>query len=256
MKLDKKKIILTGAASGIGKAILEKLMTYDVQIVAADLAPDKIQAVPGKVFPVKCDVSKPENIDSLMKTAVKEMGGVDIFLANAGFAYYERIEKADWQHIEKIYHTNVISPIYSLEKMMELNKGREYLVVMTASTMGLQALPGYSLYSSTKAALNSFAYAYRMEKGDLGRLAVLNPIATKTNFFGAAGKQVPEVKPTQKPETVARALIRGIKWNRKLIFPTYLFTYFRYATMFIMLPMDLYARMYAIVLKRWVVKVG
>lgn len=255
MKLDKKKIVLTGAASGIGRAVLNELLAYDVQVVAADLTPDKIKSVKGKVFPVKCDVSKPGNIDSLIKTAVKEMGGIDIFIANAGFAYYERIEKADWQHIERIYHTNVISPIYSLEKMMELNKGREYLVVITASAMGIQAMPGYSLYSSTKAALNSFAYAYRMEKGDSGRLMVVYPIATRTNFFGAAGKQVPVVKPTHTPETVARAVMRGIKWNKNSVIPSMLFVFFRYASLLVMFPLDIYARIYNIIFKRWLNKV-
>lgn len=254
MKLDKKKIVLTGAASGIGKAVLNELLKYDVQVVAADLTPDKIKSAAEKVFPVKCDVSKSANIDSLIKTAVSKMGGIDIFIANAGFPYYERIEKSDWQHIEKIYNTNVFSPIYSLEKMMELNRGREYLVVITASAMAMLAMPGYSLYSSTKAALHSFAYAYRMEKGDKGRLMLVYPISTKTKFFEAAGKQVPVVQPSHTPEKVARDIIRGIKWNKNSVIPSILFLFFRYLILIVMFPLDLYARFYNIIFRRWLNK--
>ena len=61
------------------------------------------------------------------------MGGIDLFIANAGFAYYEKIEKPDWDHLTRIYQLNVFSAIYATEKMQDLNKGRPYKVVMTAS---------------------------------------------------------------------------------------------------------------------------
>lgn len=159
MDLNKKRIILTGGATGIGKALLNLLLSYDVQIVVGDLYPEKIQAVPDRLFPLKCDVSRQVNVDFLFQIAEKEMGGVDIFIANAGFAYYEKIEKEDWDHIKKIYHTNLISPIYAIEKMKALNRGRAYCVVVIASAMSKLPLPGYALYASTKAALDSFAYA-------------------------------------------------------------------------------------------------
>ena len=50
------------------------------------------------------------------------MGGIDIFIANAGFAYYEQLDEADWDHIASIYQTNVFSPFYAAVRMGELNR--------------------------------------------------------------------------------------------------------------------------------------
>ncbi|PKL35174.1 MAG: short-chain dehydrogenase [Spirochaetae bacterium HGW-Spirochaetae-1] len=224
MNLENKKIVLTGASSGIGKAILAELKKHNVQVLVGDLEPKKVETVTGKIMAEKCDVSNPQNIDKLFASAQKKLGGIDIFIANAGFAYYEQIKKSDYDHIEKIYKVNFMAPVYITEKMKELNKGKEYMVVITASAMGKLALPGYALYSSTKAALDSFASAYRYEKDDLGIISLIYPIATKTEFFRvAAGDTTPVPFPAQTPGMVARAVIKGIQKNKKSIFPSKLF---------------------------------
>ncbi|QNU68905.1 SDR family oxidoreductase [Ruminiclostridium herbifermentans] len=93
------------------------------------------------------------------------MGKIDIFFANAGFAYYEKIAKPDYQHIEDIYKVNVFAPLYICEKMYELNKDRDYKVVITSSAMGMLSLLGYALYLSTKAAMKLLSELLaRMEK--------------------------------------------------------------------------------------------
>jgi uncharacterized protein len=253
MELDSKRIVLTGASSGIGKELLEMLLAHDVTVTVGDLAPKKVKKH-RNVISLECDVSKPREVDGLFKKAIKAMGGIDIFIANAGFAYYEKIECEDWQHIEKIYRTNFMSPVYALEKMEILNKGREYMMVITASAMGKLALPGYALYSSTKAALDSFTSAYRYEHDGRGIVSVVYPIATKTEFFRTAGKGIPVAWPTQSPATVAKAIIRGIRKNRKRIFPSRLF----YAMMTInrVLPfiLYLYTKLEQNKLKRWLGK--
>jgi short-subunit dehydrogenase len=215
MKLDNKRIVLTGASSGIGEALLEKLLEYDVKILVGDLTPNKVKKAKGKVFAVKCDVSQKAQVDALFKTAKKELGGIDLFIANAGFAYYEKIGKEDWNHIDKIFSTNFISPVYAAEKMATFNKDGEYTVVITASAMAKLAMPGYTLYSATKAALDSFASGYRHEKDKGATISIVYPIATRTKFFDVAAKGTPIPFPTQTPEKVARAIISGIKRNRK-----------------------------------------
>jgi uncharacterized protein len=250
MELDRKRIVLTGASSGIGKELLEMLLAYDVTVTVGDLAPKKVKRHK-KVTAVECDVSRPGEVNGLFKNAMKSMGGIDIFIANAGFAYYEKIQREDWDHIEKIYRTNFISPVYALEKMEVLNRGREYMVVITASAMGKLALPGYALYSSTKAALDTFISAYRLEHDGRGIISVVYPIATKTEFFRTAGKGIPVAWPTQSPATVARAIIKGIRNNRKRIFPSKLF--FLMMTINRVLPfvLYLYTKMEQYKLKRW-----
>lgn len=223
MRIDHKTIVLTGGASGIGREILKKLITFKgVRVLVADLQPDQVLKAP-QVEAVRCDTSNQQELDGLFEMALERYGQIDLFIANAGFAYYEKTEKEDWEHIDRIYRTNTFSPIYCAHKMARLNRGREFGVMVTASFMGIYSLPGYSLYSSTKAALDSWAAAYRLEntaKDERGRLFILYPVATRTNFFGAANHGVPVPWPSQSPEAVAEAAIQGILGNQVRIFPS------------------------------------
>lgn len=253
MELDRKRIVLTGASSGIGKEILEMLLAHDVTVTVGDLTPKKVKRH-RRVTALECDVSSPGDVDSLFKKAIKTMGGIDIFIANAGFAYYERIAREDWEHIEKIYRTNFISPVYALEKMEALNRGRQYMVVITSSAMGKLALPGYALYSSTKAALDSFASAYRLEHDGKGIILMVYPIATKTEFFKRAGRGIPVPWPTQSPAKVAKAVIKGIQNNRKRIFPSKLFYIMLTINRVLPFVLYLYTKVEQYKLKRWLAR--
>ncbi|MEO8607065.1 MAG: SDR family NAD(P)-dependent oxidoreductase [Chloroflexota bacterium] len=223
MNIHKSRIILTGAASGIGKALLAQLATYDAQILAVDINPVDLPSAKARLYAHTADLTKPDEIDSLFQIALEKMDGVDIFIANAGFAYFEKIGAPDWERIERIYRLNVFSPMYALQKMQALNSSNPYCVVMTASAMAKWALPGYALYSSTKAALDSFADAFRYELEPNGRLMLVYPIATRTNFFKTANDDTPVPWPTQTPEVAARAVISGIEHNKNAVFPSSLF---------------------------------
>ena len=236
MKLENTRIILTGAASGIGRAVLAELAAYPVRIIAVDRDQENLAAScqetatsTGSVNAVidfyVCDLSQEAEVDGLFDYAVAEMGGVDLFIANAGFAYYEKLDSADWAHLERIYQVNVFSPIYAAVKMQELNGKRPYKVVMTASGMGLIALPGYAVYSSTKAALDRFAEGYRLELEDPSTLTLVYPIGTKTRFFDAANA-APQPWPTQTAVTVAQAIIHGILHDTPTIYPSRTFRTF------------------------------
>lgn len=223
MNIDGKNIIITGASSGIGAEILKNLLKYNVRIIAVAR---NIDSIPKnhKTIPFPCDVSKAEEIDRLFHYAISLFKHIDIFIANAGFAYCEEIKEANWQHTEEIYKTNVFSPIYSTEKMKEINEERHYHVIITCSAVSTFPLPGYSLYCSTKAAINMFAKTYRYEMKDKGRLTLVYPVATKTNFFKrAGGKNAPIPWPVQSSSIVAHIVILGIKLNLNSIYPSILF---------------------------------
>lgn len=224
MDINGKKIILTGASSGIGKEVLRELSKYDADIIAVARNVNNIPQFNNRIITYSCDVSNKENIDMLFEYATKTLGKIDIFIANAGFAYCEEIQEADWEHIEKIYQTNVISPLYSLEKMKVMNEGREYSVVITCSAVSKVALPGYSLYCSTKAAVHSFGDVYRYENNDKGHLSLVYPIATETNFFRNAGNKAPVPWPVQSADKVAKAMVKGILKSKRSICPSKLFT--------------------------------
>ncbi|MGB7338723.1 MAG: SDR family NAD(P)-dependent oxidoreductase [Phototrophicaceae bacterium] len=230
MNIASKTIILTGAASGIGYALLTQLAAYDTTIIAVDIQSDALDAVcqklenqPADIQPFIGDMTQSSEIDRLFE----RVEHIDIFIANAGFAYYEKLNAPDWQHIERIYQLNTLSPIYAATQMAQHNQGRDYKMVITASAMGHWALPGYALYSSTKAALHSFATAYRQELDDPNTLMLVYPIATRTNFFERAGETAQQIAPTPFPsqtaDEVAHAIIKGIEQDKQAVYPAMIF---------------------------------
>jgi len=253
MEINKKNIIITGAASGIGQAILKNIdLKFDCKILAVDLNTTHIKESPS-VLPYQCDMGKPENIDNLFDFAISKMGTVDIFIASAGFAYYEKIDKPDWHHIHKIYETNTFSPVYAAEKMKELHGTRSYTVVAIASAMAFLPLAGYALYSSTKAALNGFAHAYRYELNKHQKLQLVYPIATRTAFFNTAGGS-PIPWPSQTAEAVSQKVIKGILKDKETIIPSRMYSVLRFLDRFLPFIMKTEAFIEARKFKTWLAR--
>lgn len=219
MILENKRIIITGATSGIGlhllKAVAEKA---GAQIVACGRKTENLPQA-ANIYPFKADISQPKEVDALFDFAIEKMGGVDIFFANAGFAYYEKLETASWKHIEDIFSTNVVSPLYALTKMITLNKTNEFMVIITCSVIGKLPFPGFSLYTGTKFALDGFNTAMQYEMPDNGHLMLVYPVATYTEFFHRAGENTNMPRPHQKTEDVVKAVMKGVARNKKRVFP-------------------------------------
>ena len=223
MELKGKKVVITGASSGIGLEILKLLLANGCRVVACARHIKNIAIENENLFLMTCDVSKKEEIDTLFDYAKEKLGEIDLYISNAGFAYYEKIAKPDWKHAEDIINTNFVSTVYAAEKMKELHDDKPYNFAVTASAMGLLSLPGYSLYSGTKAAVRGFADAYRYELEKGQHFQVIYPVATKTKFFGRAGNNTPVPWPTQEADTVAKRVIKGISKDKNHIFPSTMF---------------------------------
>ncbi len=254
MDISNRRIVLTGAASGIGLALLQALVRENCRIVAADrdgkalalaVAPFEKQ-----VSSIICDLSVPAEVDSLFDFAVKTLGAIDIFIANAGFAYYERLQIPDWDHLESIFRVNTLSPIYALLKMNELRHNGPWKTVIVSSAMAEWAVAGYSLYGGTKAALQRFADGYRFE-GRQGSLAIVYPIATRTKFFEKAGKGIPVAFPLQRAETVASSIVTGIRKDRRHIYPSSLYRVMHFLNRILPFIRPLYQHLESRKFKKW-----
>ena len=218
-----KTIVITGASSGIGKAMLEMLADprNDNRIVAASRSIGKLTGFGENVTLFPCDLSAPEGVDALFDKAAALFDKIDVLICNAGAPYYERYDYEDWERIERIFRLNTFSPMYSYSKYLNHLNGREGHLVYTISAMGEMALPGYALYASTKFAMKGFQQAIRVESPKNLKITCVYPVSTKTNFFevGGAGHKVEQPFPVQTAEAVAKAAIRGVERGKKQVYP-------------------------------------
>ena len=218
-----RNIVITGASSGIGKAILEMLAKpeNDNRIVAASRSIGKLQGFGENVVLFPCDLSTQEGVDALFRKATEVFEKIDILICNAGAPYYERYDYEDWDRIERIFSLNTFSCMYSYSKYLNHLNGREGHLVYTISAMGEMALPGYALYAATKFAMKGFQQAIRIESPKNLSITCVYPVSTKTNFFevGGAGHKVEQPFPVQTAEAVAKATIRGVERRRKQVYP-------------------------------------
>ena len=218
-----RNIVITGASSGIGKAILDMLAAkeHGNRIIAASRSIQKLSGFGENVTLFPCDLSTKEGVDVLFREATERFEKIDILICNAGAPYYERYDYEDWDRIERIFSLNTFSCMYSYSKYLNHLNGREGQLVYTISAMGEMALPGYALYASTKFAMKGFQQAIRIESPKNLRITCVYPVSTKTNFFevGGAGHKVEQPFPVQTAEAVAKATVRGVERGRKQVYP-------------------------------------
>lgn len=221
-----KKIVLTGADSGIGFEVLKLLAAEKSNtILAVDINCNKMHTLSSNVIPFVCDVSSKENVDLIFEKAVLHLGKIDIFYANAGYPYYEIMNYTDWDRTARMFETNVYSPIYSYQKYVEHLSGREGHFCITVSAIGKMAMPGFTTYSASKFAMEGFQQGIRFEIPKNVKLTCLYPIATDTNFFKTANKVTFERPfPVQSPAVVAKKMVKGIENGKKSVNPSFLFS--------------------------------
>ncbi len=221
-----KKIVLTGADSGIGFEVLKLLAAEKTnKIFAVDLNCKKMNTLSDNVIPFVCDVSSKENVDLIFEKAEEALGKIDIFYANAGYPYYELMNYVDWDRTARMFETNVYSPIYSYQKYVKHLDGREGHFCITVSAIGKMAMPGFTTYSASKFAMEGFQQGIRFELPKNVKLTCLYPIATDTNFFATANKvEFERPFPVQSPAVVAKKMVEGIEKGKKSVNPSFLFS--------------------------------
>ena len=220
-----KSIVLTGCNNGIGLEVLKLLIEGKNKILCVDKNTDRLEKLDYPDMTImKEDVSSKEAVDRIFEKAEELFPFIDIFYANAGYPYYEEMNYADWDRVKAMYETNVFSPIYSYQKYVQYLNGRQGVMAITVSAIGEMAMPGFTIYSSSKFAMHGFQQGVRLEKPGNVQLTCLYPVATDTGFFPAAAPiQFRKPFPVQTPDVVARKMVKGIEKGKKKVSPCALF---------------------------------
>lgn len=248
-----KNIVVTGAASGIGKELVRLLHSQQAHILAVDLSDYGLEELK-REFPtiqvLQADLSEKEANEAILTWIKGNWDRVDVCIANAGRAEYGLAPNQNWREMDRLFQLNVFSPIQlglALREQLKESFGRHVIV---ASAISYWTVPGYSLYAATKSALLQWARTIWKEPGK-DWLSLVFPIATDTRFFDAAGNSIPKAFPIQKPEKVAEKILIGIIRGKKRIFPSRLFPWMLSLDRFFFLIQPIYQAVEKRKLEKW-----
>ncbi len=221
MDLRGKRVVVTGASSGIGYLLAKRLIDAGARVIGVGRSAESLrQKFGSRIHTIVCDVSDPAQIDAMIEEAEQVLGGIDIFVSNAGFAYYGPIGAPDWQKDSYIFATNVTAPIYILQKLT-YQRRRPLVFMLTISGLGKMLLPGFSIYCSTKFALDGFIRAYRLEKPAHVKVIPVYPVATFTDFWRrAGGKDTPMPFPWHPAGYVAWCMEMALRLGLPSVYPS------------------------------------
>jgi NAD(P)-dependent dehydrogenase (short-subunit alcohol dehydrogenase family) len=129
----------------------------------------------GHVTAVKADASNLDDLDKLFGQIKREKGRLDVVYANAGGGSFAPIGQITEEHFDKAFDTNVKGTLFTVQKALPLVPDGGS-IIMTSSTAGSTAMPAFSVYSATKAAIRSFARCWTLDLKDRKiRVNVISP---------------------------------------------------------------------------------
>ena len=181
-----KIVFITGASSGIGKAIGEFLSDKGFQVYGTSRSPEKIS---NQVFPlIKMDVNDNASIASAISEIIEKHGKLDVVINNAGVGITGPIEETPDEEIIKAFRTNYLGPINVIKNVLPQMRQQGYGHILNVTSIaGYMGLPYRGIYSATKAALEITIEALRMETRQFGiKMTNVAPGDFATNI--AAGR--------------------------------------------------------------------
>ncbi|MFZ1104304.1 MAG: SDR family oxidoreductase [Hyphomicrobiaceae bacterium] len=196
MRLANKVAIVTGAASGFGKAIAETFAREGAKVVVADVngqgAREVAQGIGASAIHVAADVSRRADMEAVVAEAVRAFGGLDIMVNNAGTTHRNQpmldVTEAEFDRIFAVNVKSVYLSALACVPAMERRGGG--VIVNTASTAGVRPRPGLTWYNASKGAVITMTKSMAVELAPRRiRVCAINPVAGETpllaEFMGA-----------------------------------------------------------------------
>ena len=216
MSFQNKVVIVTGSASGIGLATAKRFAKGGAKVVLADINQDKLKEAEAEVRSAGaadvwisvCDVSDEQQVEATVSGAIKNLGGFDIMVNNAGMMVFKKIEdqtKDDWM---KILSVDLLGAFF-FTKQAFLHMTNGGVIVNVSSIHAVETTPNVATYAAAKSAVLSLTRSSSMEgKGKHIRVNAVLPGAIDTPMLWdnpniKAGLEQIQMTDVGKPEDVA-----------------------------------------------------
>ncbi|PPD23527.1 MAG: oxidoreductase [Methylocystis sp.] len=198
-KLSGKIAVITGGNSGIGLATAKLFAEEGANVVIMGRRKPELDAavaqIGAKAVGVQGDVAKLADLDRLYAQVKQRFGHIDILFANAGLVRIAPLDGVTEEHFDLQFDVNVKGLLFTVQKALPLLADGG-AIVLNSSVANTRGMPGFGVYSATKAAVRSFARTWTAELKDRKiRVNAVSPGPIETPIFDKAGlpeKQIEE----------------------------------------------------------------
>jgi NAD(P)-dependent dehydrogenase (short-subunit alcohol dehydrogenase family) len=231
VELAGKVAVVTGGASGIGRALCRRFASEGASVVVADVDVPGAAAVAREVdgLAVPGDMSVEADVTALIDATLLSYGRIDLFCANAGILWGSPPgdpaavigPDAPDEAWERMWRVNVLAHVYAARAVVPLmlDQGGGHILV-TASAAGLLTVLGNAPYALTKHAAVALAEWLAITYGDRGlKVSCLCPEFVRTDMLASAGGHLGTAAGVIEPEDVAALVVEGLRDERFLILP-------------------------------------
>ena len=185
-----KVIAITGASSGMGKAIAIELAKNGAKVVLGarrteqlEQLVEEIKSTGGDATCTTIDVKNKADLLRLVNTAVQHYGKLDVIVNNAGVSQLSRIDALDIEGWEEMIDINLKGVLYGMAAAIPVFKQQQSgHIVNIISTSGIKIVPMQGVYAGTKNAIRTIAEAFRQESDGSIRITGISPGFVKTDF--------------------------------------------------------------------------
>jgi short-subunit dehydrogenase len=238
MKLKDKIVIITGASSGIGKAMAEEFAARGANLILGarqfitlcEITQSLENQYNIKAVAVQCDVSVEEDCALLIKQAITTFGKIDVLVNNAGISMRALFKDVDLKVMKSLMDVNFWGTVYCTTSALPEIIKTKGSIIGVSSIAGYKGLPGRAGYSASKYAMNGFMDALRVENLKTGvHVMVACPGFTSSNIRNTAldrngtqqGESTLEEDKMMTSEEVATLIVNGVENRERTLIMTF-----------------------------------
>ena len=205
----RRTIIITGANNGIGLAVTQSLLELGDCVAALDLSVENLDPTQPALLPFRCDVTQPEQIQTVIDKVLVQWGSIDILINNACLALFLPFEKRSLQEFRCEFEVNYFGYLNMIRAVLPVMKIQGHGIIHNFSSgVGYTGIPGMAGYTSTKGAIESLTRTLALEYARDGIVFnVMHPPLTRTK--SSSGLGVP-------PEMMADPAVVGRKLAKQV----------------------------------------
>lgn len=217
-----KRFLVTGGSRGIGAAVVERARAAGHEVVFTGRAPEPIRNLAGRTgaHGIQADVARSEDNARTVEVCLEKMGGVDVLVNNAGYAYRAEIGSVDLAEMRRLFDVNLFGMVDITNRVVPLLKAQSSGdIVNIASTSGMKGSAKGTVYAGSKWAVRGITQCWQAELRPHGiRVVCVCPSEVQTDFEGKTGRNNPN---KLFAEDIAASILAAVEMPGRVLWPEF-----------------------------------